>query len=277
MAAPPMLSVRNATKRFGAVLALEDVSFELGQREIVALVGDNGAGKSTLIKCISGVHRFDSGSIEIAGNPVTIRTPHDSRRHGIETVYQDLALFDALTVSANLFVGRELGTPTRPAFAGWLSNARMRRVTSETLQHLGVHIPSLRTPVSLLSGGQRQAVALARAAQFTSRIVLLDEPTAALGVRETASVLRLVKGLPERGIAVLLISHNLDQVAAVADRVLVMRRGRKVGEAKPDQENHEQIVSMIVGAPSWRSTDTTEKEAPPSSAGSVHTNDKEEP
>jgi D-xylose transport system ATP-binding protein len=244
----PVLSVRNASKRFGAVLAVDKISLELGRGEILAVLGDNGAGKSTLIKCISGAYRLDRGEISIDGSPVTVRTPHDARRLGIETVYQDLALFDDLNVAANLFAGREIATPNRPACIGWMTNRRMRRVAHETLQSLEVRIPSLRTPVKLLSGGQRQAIAVARAVHFATRVVILDEPTAALGVRETRNVLRIVKGLPARGVSVLLISHNLDQVAEVADRALVMRRGRKAGEAKPNAASHEDIVSMIVGA-----------------------------
>jgi ABC-type sugar transport system ATPase subunit len=244
----PVLSVRGATKRFGAVLAVDDVSFDLGEGEVLALLGDNGAGKSTLIKCVSGVHRFDDGEIHVGGAAVTVRSPHDSQRQGIETVYQDLALFDDLNVTANIFAGRELASPDRPRALGWMTGRRMRRISKETLDRLEVHIPSLQTPVRLLSGGQRQAIAVARAAQFATRLVILDEPTAALGVRETRNVLRLVKSLPEHGISVLLISHNLDQVAEVADRVVVLRRGRKVGEATPDATSHEHIVRMIVGA-----------------------------
>jgi ABC-type sugar transport system ATPase subunit len=246
--ASPVLSVRDATKRFGAVLAVDDVSFQLGRGEILALLGDNGAGKSTLIKCISGVHRLDHGEIRIDGLPVVVRSPHDARHHGIETVYQDLALFDDLNVAANLFAGRELAAPNRPAALGWLTERRMRRVARDTLDRLEVRVPSLQTPVKLLSGGQRQAIALARAVQFATRVVILDEPTAALGVRETRNVLRMIKALPGRGVSVLLISHNLDQVAEVADRVLVMRRGQKVGEATPDSANHEHIIGMIIGA-----------------------------
>jgi ABC-type sugar transport system ATPase subunit len=243
----PVLSVRNAVKRFGAVVAVQDVSFDIGVGEILALVGDNGAGKSTLIKCISGAHHLDEGKILVDGDPVSLRTPNDARRHGIETVYQDLALFDDLNVVANLFAGRELGKPVRPAAIGWMTNRKMKRRTEETLAHLGVHIPSTQTPVKLLSGGQRQAIAFARAMQFATRLVVLDEPTAALGIRETRNVLRMVKALPEHGVSVILISHNLDQVGEVADRVVVMRRGRKVGEATPDAGNQEHIVRMIVG------------------------------
>jgi ABC-type sugar transport system ATPase subunit len=244
----PVLEIRDASKRFGAVTAVDGVSLRLGRGEVLAVLGDNGAGKSTLIKCISGAHRLDEGSIEIDGSPVSLRSPTEARRHGIETVYQDLALFDDLDVVANLFAGHELIAPSRPRFGGWLKVRQMRRLAAQTLDDLGVRIPSLQAPVKLLSGGQRQAIAVARAVHFASKVVILDEPTAALGVRETANVQRLVERLPERGISVILISHNLDQVAEVADRAIVLRRGGVVGEAIPDSGNHDRIVSMIVGA-----------------------------
>jgi D-xylose transport system ATP-binding protein len=241
----PVLEVEGASKSFGAVAALSDVSLKLERGEIVALVGDNGAGKSTLIKCISGAHRLDRGTVRLAGDTLVLRSPMHARQHGIETVYQDLSLFNNLSVATNLFAGREL---TR--FAGWLRHRAMTARVAQILEELEVDIPDLSAPVGLLSGGQRQAIAVARAVTFASRLVILDEPTAALGVRETGNVLRLVKHLPQRGVSVLIISHNLEQVAAVADRVVVMRRGTKVGEAPPDAEHHDRIVSLIVGAQS---------------------------
>lgn len=244
----PVLEVQGGTKRFGAVTAVDDLSFSLGQGEVLAILGDNGAGKSSLIKCISGAYRFDSGTVKVDGDEVALRSPHDGRANGIETVYQDLALFDDLDVAANLFAGHEITIPSRPRFAGWLRTRQMRSAARTTLDELGVRIPNFQTPVNLLSGGQRQAIAVARAVHFASRVVILDEPTAALGVRETANVQRLIMQLPERGISVILISHNLDQVAEVADRALVMRRGKKVGEAVPDSKSHDRIVSMIIGA-----------------------------
>jgi ribose transport system ATP-binding protein len=246
--AEPVLEVEGATKRFGAVTALSDVSLALGRGEILALVGDNGAGKSTLIKCVSGAHRLDRGRVRVNGEPVLLRSPMHARQHGIETVYQDLSLFDNLSVVANLFAGRELTAPDRSRFPGWLRNRAMTARVAEILGELEVGVPNLHAPVGLLSGGQRQAIAVARAVTFATRLVILDEPTAALGVRETRNVLRLVKRLPERGVSVLIISHNLDQVAEVADRVVVMRRGTKVGEAPPDAEHHDRIVGLIVGA-----------------------------
>jgi D-xylose transport system ATP-binding protein len=244
----PVLEVRDAQKQFGAVAALNGVSLALEQREILALLGDNGAGKSTLIKCISGAQRLDSGDILVDGARVTLRSPQDARRHGIETVYQDLALFDNLNVVANFYAGRELTAPSGVLAAGWLRHRQMIATTTATLRRLEVNIPNTRAAVGLLSGGQRQAIAVARAVAFAGKVVILDEPTAALGVRETRNVLRMVKRLPEQGISVIVISHNLDQVMEVADRAVVLRRGIKVGEATPDAHNHDRIVGMIVGA-----------------------------
>jgi ABC-type sugar transport system ATPase subunit len=247
-AAEPVLEVDGATKSFGAVAALSDVSLRLGHGEVLAVVGDNGAGKSTLIKCVSGAHRLDRGRVRVNGEVVALRSPMHARQHGIETVYQDLSLFDNLSVVANLFAGRELTAPRRTRVLGWLRNRAMTARVAEILGDLEVNVPNLHAPVGLLSGGQRQAIAVARAVTFATRLVILDEPTAALGVRETRNVLRLVKRLPERGVSVLIISHNLEQVAEVADRVMVLRRGVKVGEAPPDAEHHDRIVSLIVGA-----------------------------
>jgi D-xylose transport system ATP-binding protein len=242
------LEVEGATKSFGAVAALSDVSLRLGRGEVLAVVGDNGAGKSTLIKCVSGAHRLDRGRVRVEGELVALRSPVHARQHGIETVYQDLSLFDNLSVVANLFAGRELTAPRRTRVLGWLRNRAMTSRVAEILAELEVNVPNLHAPVGLLSGGQRQAIAVARAVTFATRLVILDEPTAALGVRETRNVLRLVKRLPERGVSVIIISHNLEQVAEVADRVMVLRRGAKVGEAPPDAEHHDRIVSLIVGA-----------------------------
>ena len=248
MTAAAVLEVEGATKSFGAVAALSDVSLRLGRGEVLAVVGDNGAGKSTLIKCVSGAHRLDRGLVRIDGELVALRSPVHARQHGIETVYQDLSLFDNLSVVANLFAGRELTAPRRTRVLGWLRNRAMTSRVAEILAELEVNVPNLHAPVGLLSGGQRQAIAVARAVTFATRLVILDEPTAALGVRETRNVLRLVKRLPERGVSVIIISHNLEQVAEVADRVMVLRRGAKVGEAPPDAEHHDRIVSLIVGA-----------------------------
>jgi ribose transport system ATP-binding protein len=243
----PLIEVRGATKRFGAILALDDVSLTLHRGEVLALLGDNGAGKSTLIKSISGVHQLDEGELLLDAQPLVMRSPNDARAVGIETVYQDLGLFDNLSVAANFYAGRE---PVRPRWLGSLGFLRertMARQISELLDRLEVRIPQVSTPVGVMSGGQRQGIAVARGAAFASRVVILDEPTAALGVREAGNVLELVSRFAEQDIAVILISHNLEHVAQVADRAVVLRQGRKVGEAVPSPDNHDLIVSLIVG------------------------------
>jgi ABC-type sugar transport system ATPase subunit len=247
-ATAPALSVRGATKRFGAVTALDGVDLDVYHGEVLALLGDNGAGKSTLIKCISGAHRLDSGAIEIDGVDAAIHTPRDARALGIETVYQDLALFDNLSPIDNFYAGRELAGP------GWLPRSlrvlrrrRMAASTAEVLNRLQVVVPNLDGGVGLMSGGQRQAVAVSRAAAFASKVVVLDEPTAALGVRESRKVLDLILRLRGQGTAVVVVSHAMDHVMEVADRAVVLRRGRKVGELIPSTETYQEIVSLIVG------------------------------
>jgi len=245
----PVLSVTGATKLFGAVVALDGVDLEVNAGEVLALLGDNGAGKSTLIKCISGVHRLDSGEIRIDDAPVTIATAINAREFGIETVYQDLALFDNLDPTANFFAGREIAGPSwLPRGLRWMHQREMTTRTRELLDRLQVRLPDFDADVALMSGGQRQAVAVARAVAFSSKVVILDEPTAALGLRESARVLELVRRLKDDGVAVILISHSMDHVLTVADRAMVMRRGRKIGEAPANHENQEQLVSWIVGA-----------------------------
>ena len=242
------LSVRGATKRFGAVLALDDVDLDVHHGEVLALLGDNGAGKSTLIKCISGVHRLDSGSIELDGAPVHITSPRAAQALGIETVYQDLALFDNLGPSANFFAGREQAGP------GWLPRPlriihrrSMADATVDVLERLQVTLPDRSALVGLMSGGQRQVIAVARAAAFATRVVILDEPTAALGLRESRRVLDLILRLRAEGHAVIVISHALDHVTEIADRAIVMRRGRAVGEEVPSPESQQRLVALIVG------------------------------
>ena len=244
----PMLSVRSGTKRFGGVLALDEMDVEVFAGEVLAILGDNGAGKSTLIKCMSGVHRLDSGVIVVDGDPVQMHSPSDARDLGIETVYQDLALFDNLSPSANFYAGREMAWPRwLPTGMRLLRRRSMSQVTQDVLDRLQVALPDFEAPVGLMSGGQRQAVAVARATAFASRLVILDEPTAALGVREAARVLDLIRRLRGEGKAVVVISHAMDHVIEVADRAVVMRRGRKVGELTPSEDSREQIVSLIVG------------------------------
>jgi D-xylose transport system ATP-binding protein len=243
-----VLSVRGATKRFGAVLALDDVDITVRRGEVLALLGDNGAGKSTLIKCISGVHRLDAGSIEVDGTPISMASPAVARAAGIETVYQDLALFDNLDPAANFFAGREDAWPSwLPRGMRWLRRAQMAQASTDVLERLRVRLPEPRATVGMMSGGQRQAIAVARSSAFASRVVILDEPTAALGLRESRQVLDLILRLREDGRAVIVVSHAMDHVMEVADRAIVMRRGRTVGEEIPRPENRARIVSLIIG------------------------------
>jgi ABC-type sugar transport system ATPase subunit len=248
MNAAPVLVVRGGTKRFGGVLALDDVDLELHRGEVLALLGDNGAGKSTLIKCVSGVHRLDAGTIEMDGEPVTIHSPAAARGLGIETVYQDLSLFDNLDAAANFYAGREVAGPQwLPRGLRLLRRTSMSTSTTDVLERLQVTIPDSRAAVGLMSGGQRQAIAVSRAAAFASRVVILDEPTAALGVRESHQVLDLIRRLRDEGHAVMVVSHVMDHVMQVADRAVVMRRGRNVGEELPSDNFQQRIVSLIVG------------------------------
>ncbi|MET8009968.1 ATP-binding cassette domain-containing protein [Streptomyces sp. NPDC005271] len=240
--APPLLALRGVFKRFGAVQALADVELEIHAGEVIALVGDNGAGKSTLIKVISGVEPADEGVLEWEGRPVHVGRPHDAQHLGIATVYQDLALCDNLDVVGNLFLGREISK------VGVLDEVEMERRTLGLLNKLSIRIPDVRRPVASLSGGQRQTVAISRALLGEPQLLLLDEPTASLGIEQTAQVLDLVDRLRERGHGVLLISHNLGDVKAVADCVAVLRLGRNNGFFDVTTTSQEQIVSSITGA-----------------------------
>ena len=247
--APPALSVRHAHKRFGAVHALNDVSIEAHRGEVLALLGDNGAGKSTLVKCISGVHALDEGEMRLDGEPVSLRSPAAARRAGIETVYQDLALFDNLTPAQNFYCGREIAFPSwLPRGLRLLDTRAMDREAASVIDRLKVRLPRREAPVALMSGGQRQAIAVARAAVFARKVVMLDEPTAALGLREARKVLDLIVQLRAEGNAVILITHNMEHVIELADRAVVLRQGRKVGELKPSRANQQEMVSLIVGA-----------------------------
>ncbi len=241
MSETPLLEIRNLSKTFGSVQALTDVDFEVRGGEVMALVGDNGAGKSTLIKCVAGIHGYDSGEIFFDGAPVSIHGPKDAGKLGIEVVYQDLALCDNLDVVQNMFLGRE-----ERDFLFRLKEPVMEQRTAETLKSLAVTtIKSIRQPVASLSGGQRQSVAVAKAVQWNSRLVILDEPTAALGVAQTRQVLELVKRLADQGLAVVLISHNLHDIFEVATRITVLRLGRDVGVYDRASTTQQEVVHAI--------------------------------
>ena len=244
----PVLSMRGIDKRFGAVQALSGVDFDAFRGEAVALVGDNGAGKSTLVKVAAGVGPADAGIVQFDGRPVRINRPQDATALGIATVYQDLALCDNLDVVANLFLGREETGGGLGRIAGWISEVSMERQATELLKSLSVKLPSVRIPVASLSGGQRQSVAIARSLVGEPDVVILDEPTAALGVAQTAQVLDLVVRLKERGLAVIVISHNLLNVFEVCDRIVVLRLGRNAGEFRVQDATQEQVVAAITGA-----------------------------
>ncbi|MBO3746336.1 sugar ABC transporter ATP-binding protein [Streptosporangiaceae bacterium NEAU-GS5] len=237
-----MISVKNVSKRYGAVQALQEVSLDLRPGEVVALVGDNGAGKSTLVKAIAGVISPDSGTILVDGSEARVANPHDAQALGISTVYQDLALCENLDVVANLFLGAERRRWTL------MRHISMERSARELLTSLDVRIRDIAVPVSMLSGGQRQSVAIARALVGEPRLVILDEPTAALGVEQTAQVLDLIRRLRDRGLMVLLISHNLADVRAVSDRIVVLRLGRNAGEFVTAETSQEAVVAAITGA-----------------------------
>lgn len=242
MSATPVLALRGVSKRFGAVQALTDVELEVHAGEVVALVGDNGAGKSTLVKTIAGVHPIDEGVIEWEGNAVSINKPHDAQGLGVATVYQDLALCDNLDVVGNLYLGREL------LRRGVIDEVTMEKNSRELLSTLSIRIPSVRIPIASLSGGQRQVVAIARALIGDPKVVILDEPTAALGVEQTAQVLDLVERLRERNLGVILISHNMADVKAVADTVNVLRLGKNNGSFPVKDTSQETIIAAITGA-----------------------------
>ncbi|MBI2245086.1 MAG: sugar ABC transporter ATP-binding protein [Nocardioides sp.] len=237
----PLLRLRGVGKDFGAIRALTDIDLGIDRGEVVALLGDNGAGKSTLVKVLAGVHPQDSGVIEFDGRRVSITSPAESRALGIATVYQDLALCDNLDVVANLFLGCEKSK-------GTLLEEQMEQQTWRLLGQLSARIPSVRIPVAALSGGQRQTVAIARSLIGEPALVILDEPTAALGVAQTAEVLNLIERLRDRGHAVLLITHNMADVQAVADRAVVLRLGRNAGDFDMRHTTHEEIVAAITGA-----------------------------
>jgi D-xylose transport system ATP-binding protein len=236
----PILELRGINKSFGPVQVLHDVDFTVRAGEVTALVGDNGAGKSTLVKCVAGIHPIDSGEVLFNGQPVVINGPTDASKLGIEVVYQDLALADNLDIVQNMFLGRERGKP-------WaLDEADMEQAARDTLASLSVRtVTSVRMPVSRLSGGQRQTVAIAKAVLWDSKVVMLDEPTAALGVAQTRQVLDLVRRLAEQGLGVVLISHNMTDVFEVSDRIATLYLGRMVAQVPTKEVTHSQVVELI--------------------------------
>jgi D-xylose transport system ATP-binding protein len=242
-----LLDVNGVSKRFGPVQALDRVDFKVRGGEVVGLVGDNGAGKSTLVKTIAGIHSPDAGEIRFAGERVSISRPHDATSLGIATVYQDLALCDNLDVVANVFLGQEEISPGPGQATRQLDEAKMEHRADELLSSLAVTIPSVRTEVGTLSGGQRQQVAVARSLLGEPKVVLLDEPTAALGVPQTKQVLELIRRLRERGLGVVVISHNLANVFEIADRIVVLRLGRTAGDFKAESTTEEHVLSAITG------------------------------
>jgi fructose transport system ATP-binding protein len=252
-----VLEARGLVKRYGHVTALNGADFDLRPREILAVIGDNGAGKSTLIKALSGAIAPDEGEILLNGVPMHFRAPLDARRYGIETVYQDLALAPALDIAENLFLGREL---RRRGILGvvfrMIDRRRMHRESRSHMADLKINVGSMGQTVETLSGGQRQGVAVARAAAFASRVVFMDEPTAALGVKESGMVLDLIRRVRERGTPVVLISHNMPQVFEIADRVHVMRLGQRVATITPQSHTMSEAVALMTGATSFSKTDS---------------------
>ena len=241
----PLLEARGLTRRYGRVLALDGADFSANPGEVVALIGDNGAGKSTLVKSLSGTIRPDHGQILIDGAPVRLASPLDARAHGIETVYQDLALAPDLDAAANLHLGREV---YRVQWLHILNRAAMRERTVQAFREIGTRVPDVNAPVGTLSGGQQQAVAVARAVLYASRIIFMDEPTAALGVVQRERVLDTIRRVRDRGICVVLISHNMPEVLAVSDRVEVLRMGRRVAVYQTAQTSVEELVGAMTGA-----------------------------
>jgi ABC-type sugar transport system ATPase subunit len=245
----PILRAVDLYKHFGGLVAVNQVSLDVYPGEVIGLVGDNGAGKSTFIKMVSGVLRPDAGQIFLDGNEITFASPMEARGRGIETIYQDLALCENLDATVNIFLGRE---PVHKflGLADVVDRRSMLKESRHVLDQLDIQIPNLRRPIRQMSGGQRQSVAIARAVYWNARLMIMDEPTAALGVAEQRKVLALVHTLRERGVPVIIISHNMQDVFAVADRIVVMRRGRKVGERAANATTTDELVSLMVGTAS---------------------------
>jgi simple sugar transport system ATP-binding protein len=244
----PVLEARQIVKRFGRVQALRGANLTVYPQEVVALVGDNGAGKSTLVKTVVGVHPPDDGEILFEGRPVTVNTPHDARDLGIETVYQDLALAAEVDPAANMFLGREILRPGLLGKLGFLDKPEMRRRSDEAFGTLGVRIQDMSARVANMSGGQRQGIAISRAVTWASKIVFMDEPTAALGVVQTRNVLDHIRRVREQGLSVVLISHNMPEVFEVADRIEVLRLGERVARLRPQDVSMEDVVAAMTGA-----------------------------
>lgn len=263
MAEPePLIKARGIGKRFGAVVALHGVDLDLRSGEVLALLGDNGAGKSTFVKILAGAHAPTEGTLSIGGRPVALASPKDAAGHGVATIYQELALSENLVVAENVFLGHEL--VRRVLGVPFLRRAAMRARVRALLDDLDAHLPDIGAPVGSLSGGQRQAVAIARALNLDARLVIMDEPTAALAVAETRKVLSLTRRLAASGRAVVIVSHNIADVFEVADRMVVFRRGRKIAERQRDQTDPDEIVALITGAhPDARAADRPQERPDP--------------
>ncbi len=244
----PLLQAVNLTKRFGGLTAVDSVSLDVNVGEVIGLVGDNGAGKSTFIKMIAGVYQPDDGELFFQGKQISLNGPRAARDMGIETIYQDLALAENLDVGSNIFLGREIKTRHLGGLIKTLNRTRMREESANVLSRLDIIIPSLTQQIRNLSGGQRQCVAIARTIYWNAKMVIMDEPTAALGVAQQRDVLTLVRTLCDQGVPVIIISHNMQDVFAVADRIVVLRRGKKVGERQAAETKVDEIVSLMVGA-----------------------------
>jgi simple sugar transport system ATP-binding protein len=244
----PVIEARQIVKRFGRVRALRGANLTVYPQEVVALVGDNGAGKSTLVKTVVGVHPPDEGEILFEGRPVTVNTPHEARDLGIETVYQDLALAAEVDPAANMFLGREILRPGLLGKLGFLDKKAMRRRSDEAFRTLGVRIQDTSARVANMSGGQRQGIAISRAVTWASKVVFMDEPTAALGVVQTRNVLDQIQRVREHGLSVVLISHNMPEVFEVADRIEVLRLGERVASLRPAEVSMEDVVAAMTGA-----------------------------
>lgn len=246
--ATPVVEMQGIVKNFGPVRALRGVDLWLDQDEVLGLVGDNGAGKSTLMKVLTGVHQPDGGRIKFEGQPVQFDSPHDSREIGIEMVYQDLALAGNLSVDANIFLGREMRRNYLGGLIKLLDHKGMAREAAQLLERLRIDIKSIEYRVETLSGGQRQAVAVGRSAGFEAKLVIMDEPTAALAVKEVSKVLDLIQGLKDHDVSVILISHRLQDIFAVCDRIMVLRQGQVVGNTSKSETHMDEIVALITGA-----------------------------